>query len=152
MEFESEIEICLRSRIPLVYVVSFEEAKILDDLNAVCERRKTALYTWDQADAFRCIVGKAQAPEAREPFVALEAIEKLEGKCVVVLPDFHLCWNEPRVVRKLRNLAHALKYTHKTIVVTSPSRRLPEELEDDACLLDYRPPDVPDLKKILAGL
>jgi AAA+ superfamily predicted ATPase len=152
MEFANELEICLRSRIPLLYVVSFEEAKILADLTMVCERRKTSLYVWDQADGFRCLVGKGQVPDAREPFPALEAVEKLEGRSVVLLPDFHLCWNEPRVVRKLRNLATSLKYTHKTIVVTSPARRLPEELEDDAAFLDYRPPDVSDLKKILAAL
>ncbi len=152
MEFQQEVEICLRSRIPLVYVVSFEEQKILEDLEAVCGRRRTSLYTWDQADFFRCVVGKGQLPDAREPFLALEAIERIEERAVVLLPDFHLCWNEPRVVRKLRNLAHALKYTHKTIVVISPAPRLPDELEDDAARLDYRPPDVADLKKILAGL
>ncbi len=37
-------------------------------------------------------------------------------------------------------------------MVTSPARRLPEELEDDAALLDYPSPDVADLKRILAGL
>lgn len=152
MEFQREVEICLRSRIPFVYVVSFEETKILEDLQAVCERRKSSLYTWDQADLFRSIVGKGGVPDAREPLLALEAIEKLEDRCVVFLPDFHLCWQEPRIVRKLRNLAHALKYTHKTMVVSSPARRLPEELEDDAAFLDFRPPDVSDLRKILAGL
>lgn len=152
MEFQHEFEICLRSRIPFLYVVSFEEAKILEDIQAVCEKRKTSLYAWDQADSFRSILGKGPVPGAKEPFAALEAIEKLEDRSVILLPDFHLCWREARIVRKLRNLARTLKYTHKTMVVTSPSRHLPEELEDDAALLDYTPPDVSDLKKILAGL
>ncbi len=136
-----------------MYVVSFEERKILEDLKAVCERRKTTLLKWDPADFFQTLAGSATPPEARDALAALEAIEALEGRAVVLLPDFHQCWHDqPKIVRKLRNLAHALKYTHKTLVVTSPARRLPEELEDDAALLDYPSPDVPDLKKILAGL
>jgi SpoVK/Ycf46/Vps4 family AAA+-type ATPase len=80
-------------------------------------------------------------------------MEKVEGRAVFFLPDFHHCWHEePRILRKLRNLAHALKYSHKTLVVVSPSRRLPEELEDDAAILDFPPPGVSELRKILAGL
>ena len=153
VDFQQELEICLRARTPFVYVVSFEERKILEDLKVVCERRKTALLKWDHADYFQTIVGSETPPEARDALAALEAIEALEGRAVVLLPDFHHCWHDqPKIVRKLRNLAHALKYTHKTLVVTSPARKLPEELEDDAALLDYPSPDVPDLKKILASL
>jgi SpoVK/Ycf46/Vps4 family AAA+-type ATPase len=153
MQFQQELEIALRARTSFVYVVSFEERRILQDLKALCERRKTALYTWDQADHFRLVVGKGETPDAREPLAALEAIERIEGRALFLLPDFHHCWQEqPRIVRKLRNLAHALKYTHKTIVVVSPSRRIPEDLEDDATTLDYEAPDVPELRQILAGL
>jgi AAA+ superfamily predicted ATPase len=153
VDFQQELEICLRARTPFVYVVSFEERKILEDLKAVCERRKTSLLKWDHADYFQTIVGSETPPEARDALAALEAIEALDGRAVVLLPDFHHCWqDQSKIVRKLRNLAHALKYTHKTLVVTSPARNLPEELEDDAALLDYPSPDVPDLKKILAGL
>ncbi len=153
MNFQQELEICLRARTPFVYVVSFEERKILEDLKAVCERRKTTLLKWDPADFFQTVAGAATAPEAKDALSALEAIEALEGRAVVLLPDFHQCWDDqPKIVRKLRNLAHALKYTHKTLVVTSPGRNLPQELEDDAAFLDYPSPDVSDLKKILAGL
>jgi AAA+ superfamily predicted ATPase len=153
MEFQQEMDISLRARTPFVYVVTFEERKILDDLKALCERRKTTLYTWDQADHFRCVHGQGATPDARDAFAALEAMEKIEGRAVFFLPDFHHCWHEePRILRKLRNLAHALKYSHKTLVVVSPSRRLPEELEDDAAILDFAPPGVEDLRKILAGL
>jgi AAA+ superfamily predicted ATPase len=153
LDFQQELEICLRARTPFVYVVSFEEKRILEDLKSLCEKRKTALYTWDHADHFQSIRGSEAPPEARDAFAALEAIESIDGRAVFLFPDFHHCWHEqPRIVRKVRNLAHSLKYTHKTLVVTSPVRKLPEELEDDAALLDYHPPDIKDLKRILAGL
>jgi AAA+ superfamily predicted ATPase len=153
LDFQQELEICLRARTPFVYVVSFEEKRILEDLKSICEKRKAALYTWDHADYFQSIVGSEAPPEARDAFAALEAIESIDGRAVFLLPDFHHCWHEqPRIVRKVRNLAHSLKYTHKTLVVTSPVKKLPEELEDDAALLDYHPPDIEDLERILAGL
>ncbi len=101
MDFQQELEICLRARTPFVYVVSFEERKILEDLKTVCERRKTALLKWDPADSFQTIAGSATPPEAPDALSALEALEALEGRAVVLLPDFHHCWqDQPKVVRK----------------------------------------------------
>jgi AAA+ superfamily predicted ATPase len=84
---------------------------------------------------------------------ALEAIEKMDGEAVFVLRDFHQCWHgQIRIIRKLRNLAQKLKFTRKTIVITSPVPQLPEELKDDAVLLDFMPPDIAGLDAILARL
>ena len=155
MSFGHEVETCLRSRFTFIHVISFEEAGILEDLRVICEKRQTALYVWDHADHFRTIVaGNENAqPTARDALSALDAIDKLEGRAVFVLRDFHQCWhNQPRVIRKLRNLADALKYTHKTLVVTAPVSDLPVELKDAAAILDYQPPDVDDLKQILNAL
>jgi AAA+ superfamily predicted ATPase len=153
MDFQRELELSLRSRTPLLYVITYEERRVLADLEEICKKRNTALYTWDHADYFRTILGSVQMPDAREPLQALDAVGEIDARVVFLLPDFHQCWeHHPRIVRKLRNLAYALKYTHKTLVITSPSRQLPEELEDDATLVDYRSPDSSDLRKILAGL
>lgn len=77
----------------------------------------------------------------------------MEGEVVFVLRDFHQCWQgQARVIRKLRNLAQKLKYTRKTIVVTTPEPKIPEELKDDMVLLEFSLPGVPELEGILKKL
>lgn len=88
---------------------------------------------------------------------ALQAIEKMEGEAIFVLRDFHQHWQGQGegtawVIRKLRNLAQKLKYTRKTIVVTMPSPKIPEELKDDMVLLEFPLPGVPELDGILTRL
>jgi SpoVK/Ycf46/Vps4 family AAA+-type ATPase len=56
------------------------------------------------------------------------------------------------VRRKLRNLAQRLKYTRKTILVLTYSSKLPNELRDEAVLLEYQLPEADELKAILQTL
>jgi SpoVK/Ycf46/Vps4 family AAA+-type ATPase len=154
MEFKNEIEIYFRSRFTLIVVVSFEEERIFEDIKQVCQQANRQLLLWDHADFFKSFSPNLSAPSGvKDPLSALETIEKMEGEAVFVLRDFHQCWNgQPKIIRKLRNLAQKLKFTKKTIVVTTPVSQLPEELKDDAVLLDFKPPDVKELDNILTRL
>lgn len=154
MEFEKEIETYFRSRFTLIWIVSFEEQRILDQIETVCKRSGRTLYTWDHVDYFEAVTGGAGSPpKAQMALTALEAIDKMEGEVVFVLKDFHQCWDtEGKVIRKLRNLAQQLKYTKKSIVVTSPVSEVPEELKDDAVMLEFPPPGEEELEKILGRL
>ncbi|MBT8367268.1 MAG: AAA family ATPase, partial [Deltaproteobacteria bacterium] len=75
------------------------------------------------------------------------------GEIVFILRDYHQCWhNQPRIIRKLRTLGQKLKYTKKTIIITTPRSVNLEELKDEMVVLDFTPPGPSHLKKILKGL
>ncbi len=156
MDLAKEIDVCLRARVTLVLAVSREDERVCAALRRLCESSGRSLIAWDHADYFSKIVdGKegGDPPAAKDPLAALEAISKTGGESVFLLRDFHQCWkNQPRVVRKLRNLAQELKYSRKTIIVTSPLAELPEELKDDAVILEVPPPDYKELSAILDHL
>ncbi|MBI3097679.1 MAG: AAA family ATPase [Planctomycetes bacterium] len=151
---EHDLGLCLRSRVTLLVAVSVDEDRVLSLLRTVCKRLNYSLFTWDHADFLQQAGGKPSAPPpAKDALSALEMIDKMAGPAVFVLRDFHQCWeNQPRVVRKLRNLAERLKYTKKTIVVTMPCMKLPEELKDAAVIFDLAPPDTAQLDDLLSGL
>ncbi len=155
MELQREIDICLRSRHTLIFLVSLEEEHVVRKITQLCKNSDRSLLSWDLADRFRSLVAKQTAPppEARDPLSALEAIEKMDGQQVFLLPDFHQCWhNQPRVIRKLRNLAQRLKYTRKSILITAPTNKVPDELKDEAVILEVPPPGVDELAGILDRL
>jgi len=154
MEFIEEIDVLIRSRFTLICIVSFEEERILEQIKSVCEKGKRILYTWDHADFFQPLShGAPSPPVSKDSLSVLETIEKMEGEMVFVLRDFHQCWHgQVRIIRKLRNLSQKLKYTKKTIIITTPSSHIPDELKDDAVLLEFAPPGVKELGAILQRL
>lgn len=154
MGLQDEIDAYLRSRVTLVCVASYEEEQVVAQVQRLCERTGRTLLLWDHADFFQRLSGPdGPLPQAKDPLTALEAIEKLDGAVTVLLRDFHQCWEgQPRIVRKLRNLAQRFKYTKKTLIVTAPTSKLPDELRDCAVVLECPPPDVAALREILVEL
>jgi len=108
--------------------------------------------TWDAAEGFRRILGKGSTPNARDALSALEQIEKAEDRVVVVLIDFHEMWSNAQFKRKLRSVAQRMKFATKTIIVTSPTGKLPDELRDEAVIIELQPPQPEDLNAVLDGL
>ncbi len=154
MDLAREIDVCLRARVTLILVVSREDERVHGALKRLCDDSKRSLLVWDHADFFKKVTGDAaEPPPAKDPLAALDAISKASGESVFLLRDFHQCWhNQPRVIRKLRNLAQELKYSRKTIIVTSPLGELPEELKDDAVIIEVPPPSYEELSAILDHL
>ena len=154
MPFTDEIETYLRSRFTVIWIASYEEDRIINSLKALCERTTRRLVTWDIAAYFKSVVdnGATAPPDARDPKTALEAVAKAEGErdAVFVLKDFHACLhNQPVIVRQLRNLAGTLKSSRKTIIITSPTSKIPDDLKDDIFLMEFPPPDAEEMRVIL---
>ncbi len=151
--FIEEIDKCIRARFTLICVVSLEEESILEQLRSLCSQANRKLYRWDHADYFQILWGEGSAPNAKDPLSALTAIEHLENDAVVVLCDFHQCWQgQLRVVRKLRNLALNLKFSQKTVVITGPFSKIPDELRDDIVVMEFPAPGIAEMELILSSL
>jgi hypothetical protein len=153
MAFEKELDIYLRARFTLMVLVTPEEERALHMVKAVCEQTQRACLTWDVADGFQTLTGGGTSmPSARDPLSALEQIDKADGNTLFVLKDFHECWGNAQIKRKLRSVAQRLKFTRKSICVTSPSSKIPEELKDEAVMVEFPPPNAAELEAVLQSL
>ncbi len=152
MTFEPELDIYLRARFTLIVFVTSEEERALQAVKSVCERTRRRCLTWDVAEGFQLLTGAGALPSARDPMAALEQIDKSEDSAVFVLKDFHEIWPNPQIKRKLRGLVQRLKFSQKSIIVTTPEGEIPEELKDEAVLVEFPLPNAPELEEVLNKL
>lgn len=154
-KFEEQLDTYLRARITLLVLVTHEEERALNKIREVCERTQRRCLTWDIADGFQGLTGtNGSLPVARDPLSALEQIDHADAaiSTLFVLKDFHEAWNNPQIKRKLRTLAQRLKFTKKSILVTTVTSRLPDELRDEAVLMDFPLPSAAELEEVLNRL
>src|SRR5512140_2635541 len=88
--FVQELDVLVRARYPLLYLVTSEEQRLEAILAELAEAHGKALLGWSIAKGFRKLGGSktASMPDAaREPLEALAAIEKLPDPSLVVLKD-----------------------------------------------------------------
>ena len=151
-KFVQELEILVRARYPLIWLVSWEEQRLDSILQDLAARHGKSLWSWSVTRGLRKMSGGRAAGPAdntREPPAALAAIEKLNEPALVVLKDFHPYLTDPVVVRAVRELAHFLKSTPMTLLILSSTLAIPPELEKEVTVLDIPLPTFRDLTQLL---
>jgi SpoVK/Ycf46/Vps4 family AAA+-type ATPase len=153
MSFERELDVYLRARITLIVLVTPEEERALQTVKAVCERTNRPCLTWDAADNFQALTTVTTTlPSAKDAIAALDKIDKADEEALFVLKDFHEAWSNAQNKRKLRSVVQRLKFTKKSILITTPTSKIPEELKDEAVLIEYPPPTAAELEAVLNRL
>jgi AAA+ superfamily predicted ATPase len=151
-KFVSDLDTLIRARYPLVYLVSWEEQRLDGILSDVAQTHGKSLFNWSITRGLRRQVGPrtvAMGEQTRDPIDAFNAVARLTEPSLVVMKDLHPHLDTPAVVRALRELAQDLKSTFTTVILLSPSLRIPIELEKDVSVLDVPLPTFRDLTQLL---
>jgi hypothetical protein len=133
---------------PLVYVHSAEEQRVGKILREV-GRGSVPVWTWSLTEGL-AREGEAPNAEMKNPRAALDFIAAHRGAGIFHLKDFHEALRESAEVRRrFRDLAESCAGREKFVVITSPVKFIPEELERSVLFLELRPPDVVELAAFL---
>jgi SpoVK/Ycf46/Vps4 family AAA+-type ATPase len=156
MSIASEIEILIRARYPILYIVSSEEMRVQQLIFEIAKKRQKKAFEWS------CSTGmvpagtslqsqKARNPATKDPVVALDQVIEQVEPAIFVFKDFHafLTRNNITVVRKLKEIALHLKNSFKTIILIAPIMEIPVELEKEITVLNYPLPTREDLSELL---
>lgn len=153
MSFNQDLDTYLRARSTLIILITLEEERALQTIKIVCENTGRPCLTWDIADGFQALSAQGMPlPVARDPLTALEQVEKIDRDILVVLKDFHESWDNPQIKRKLRSLSQRLKFTKKSILITTPTGKVPAELRDEVVVIEFPAPTVAELEQVLERL
>lgn len=146
---EQEVRNLLKARYPMLYIVSYEEARVIDMLKNICEEQNMDLYAWSYTEGMvQQNTDKIKVTEA-DPMEALNIIQGQNTSAVFVMKDFHPYITEADIVRKIRDLQTDILAEYKPIIVISPVQKIPVELEKIVTILDYDLPDKEDILDIL---
>jgi SpoVK/Ycf46/Vps4 family AAA+-type ATPase len=143
MEFESELDLLIRSSYPIIYVPTPEEERAETLIRRVAEEGNPyrSFHTWDFVD------GLDGGTAKNNPVMALAEIEKARPDipAIYVLRDFHRFLEDVTVARKLRNLSRHLRTSRKAVIILAPSLTVPADLAEEITVLDLRPPSAEEI-------
>jgi AAA+ superfamily predicted ATPase len=152
-----ELELLIRARYPVLYVVSWEEARVEQHLLQIASRRNKQMFAWSVTGGMRRIGGAVNPPRARglaDPIEAMDQIIESKEPAIYLLQDFHALirpnvqCNIPNI-RKLREVARALSDSYKTVVICAPHVELSPELEKDVTVYDFPLPAAAEVDGLL---
>ncbi|HEY1554574.1 MAG TPA: AAA family ATPase [Kofleriaceae bacterium] len=143
---KAEIEDLIRARYSLVWITSPEEERVEEALKRLCVEREMRLEVWSITEGFKTVANGQGTRDVKDPMKAIDHVIRAEGRGLFVLRDFHPFLKEPAVVRRLRDAAHELRKTKKTLAVISPVTKIAPELEKSiSAVIDW---DLPNRQEI----
>jgi SpoVK/Ycf46/Vps4 family AAA+-type ATPase len=146
---KGEIEDLIRARYSLIWITSPEENRVEEALKRLCVEREMRLEVWSITEGFKTIANGQGTRDVKDPMKAIDHVLRAEGRGLFVLRDFHPFLKEPAVVRRLRDAAHELRKTKKSLAVLAPVTKVPPELEKSiSAVLDW---DLPNRAEIEAA-
>ena len=96
----AELEVLIRAKYPLIYVLSWEERRVQMMLADIAARRKKRLFAWTVTEgivAVDTVRPTSIDPNATAPLKALDYIEQSRDAAIFVLKDLHLFFQDTRV-------------------------------------------------------
>jgi hypothetical protein len=157
-----ELDVLIRARYPVVVVNTFEELRFRRLLTVVAgseRHRAKGLFWWSRTSGLRQLAGpgvgaaERPVPDTEDPLSVLEHIASAE-RGLFVLADYapYLApfgQEEPQLVRRLRELAWAVKSRAVTVFLVGPSFPEIPALEKEVKTLDLPLPDEREVGKAL---
>jgi len=155
---QQELDVLIRARYPIVYVVSWEEERVERCLRKIADARNKKLFVWtitqgivrSGAEPSR---NKAGSSSTTDPIAALDAVVDQVEPAIYLFKDFHHFTAAERcnltVIRKLRDVAHHVRDTYKSIVIVSPEMQIASELSKDITVLEFGLPRPADFSQLL---
>lgn len=159
--FESlmvQLSLMIRARYGMLYIVGLEEEPMENVIAKVASQLSTPrqVLLWD------IVRGWSDNGSAKGSVIAaLDRVQKASDKeayTIFVLRDLHPILKAPYtdknapVVRELRNLTRELKQTFKTLILTSPTLELPDELRDEVTVIDFPLPNTQEILSLISQI
>lgn len=155
----NELEVLIRARYPIIYVISWEEQRVMSYVSTIAEKLGKNVFEWSVTTGLVPAGTALQTQKHRDtatqdPLVALSTVIDHVDPALYVFKDFHpfLKGQNMSVIRRLREVAVSLKNTFKTIVMVSPMFQIPSELEKDVTVIDFDLPKENDFAALLGRI
>ena len=156
MNFQTEIEILIRARYPILYVITSEEMRVQKLLVEIAARRQKKVFEWTYSSGIVPAGASIQSqkgrnPATKDPLAALDLVIDQVEPAIFLFKDFHpfLTRSNFAIIRRLKDIALHLKNSRKTIVLISPVMEIPAELDKEITVINFPQPAKEDLAALL---
>lgn len=164
MSFLEDFEQLLKARFPIIYIETFEENRVLDEIRAFLSnpeslRTPRQVIEWSATTGLVAKDGKTFS-NTTNAADALAVSQTIKEPTVFVFKDLHASLGEQgkpadaNVLRRLRDISHNFKNGTDplTLVITAPVLRLPPDLEKEITVLEFPLPTEDQILKVLASM
>ncbi|MCA9054324.1 MAG: AAA family ATPase [Planctomycetaceae bacterium] len=142
-----DLRLRILARYPLLVLRTYEEQRWEEELAELALELERGLVTWSvTAGAQPALASNGSPPD---PLQFLEQVGEYPPEHLFLLKDLHPYLDDPRVVRKLRDMLPRLVAEQKTLLLMGPIDDVPVELVKEVTSLELPLPGIEEMRSEL---
>jgi SpoVK/Ycf46/Vps4 family AAA+-type ATPase len=154
MHNQRDLELLLRSRVPIIVIETYDESRLLNLLKAITlaavDGNYLPLFRWTVTDGLqRLDIELEPQLHNSDPPEVLRHIRAVSKPGIYVLLDFHPYLEDPVNVRLLKDICIRFKEVQRHVVLVSHEVSLPRELDSFSAKFDLALPTEAERKRIV---
>lgn len=144
-----ELRLLINSRHPILVVETSEEARVEELVASVAAELDVPFFVWSVTTGLLRRGTDQPIYETDDPAKALATIGSIRGDGIFLLKDFVGYLDDPKILRRIRELAASFREMRRSIVLSAPVVKLPRELDDDVVPFHLKLPDATLLLQVV---
>ena len=162
MNDKHDLELILRSHVPIITIETHEERRATELLARAASKLGKNFYLWTITDGLRPHKYSSETLELvdadsnnfnsepeTDPIKALRKIKSSNCPGIYALLDFHNHFDDPVIVRLIKEIAQDHSIEDKTLVLISHENLLPPEIAHFSARFNLSLPDKEKIKQLL---
>ncbi len=142
MQNLNDLELLLRSSVPIIVIESDEEVRLLELFNRIIKNIPKSLFLWTVTEGLKRLdVDMPAQRHNSKPVELLNQIKMSRHEGIYLLLDFHPFLDDPLHVRLMKDIALMKGDAFHHVVLISHEIELPEELERYSARFELSMPD-----------
>ena len=150
----NNLELLIKSRTTLIWIITKEEERLEKILNFSCERLKIKRYVrWDCVNGIKGILNE-EGKYSNNPIGVLNWLKEqnAELSTVLLVKDFHKFYEDASINRTIKELSSALKETNHNLIISSHLSPSSEDLDELMTIINLPLPDQKELKNLIKNI
>ena len=147
----NNLELLIKSRTTLIWLITKEEERLEKILNSSCERLQIKRYVlWDCVNGIKGILNE-EGKFSNNPLGVLNWLkdQSSEISTILLVKDFHKFYDDASINRTIKELSSKLKETHHTLIISSHLFPSSEELDELMTIINLPLPNQKELKNLI---
>lgn len=138
----------------ILYLVTSEESRADLQIQKMAVENKRNLVVWSATEGFATVTDKglSNQKQIEDPIEALLSIKSGSADTIYIMRDLHMFFNANKIIRLVRDIARDFKQQRKTMIIVSPVKKIPPELERDITVIEFDLPGREDIETTFNNL
>ena len=149
--WSKNFELLIKSRTSLIWIKTKEEIRLQKILTISCERLRVKRFVfWDCVNGIKGSLNE-EGKFSNNPLGILNWLKEQSSvdSTILLVKDFHKFYDDPNVIRTIKELSYALKETCSNLIFCSHIFPSSEELDDLITIVNLPLPDQGELKNLI---